>query len=108
MFRIIVQFNQFEIYIKLVAKTRYTGTIHAAIEALRQLRLNGGGQSWLGGVLQTTNFCLLYSQLRLQILDLGLQLSNQGPKVYSRIRSGHCAAGSTALHNHTTTKLWSR
>ena len=59
---IIYQFYQFEIYIKLVAKTRYTGTIHAAIEALRQLQLDGGGQSWLGGILQTTNLSLLYSQ----------------------------------------------
>ena len=107
-FRIVVQFHQFEVYIKLVAKTRYTGPVHLATEPLRQLRLDGGRQSWLRGILQTTNFRLLYCQLSLQVLDLGLQLCNQSPKVYSRIRSRHCAAGSTALHNHTTTKLRSR
>ena len=100
-FRIVIQFHQFEIYIKLIAKTRYTGTVHLATEPLRQLRLDGGLQSWLKGILKTTNFHLLYCQLSLQVLNLGLQLCNQSPKVYSRIRSRHCAAGSTALYTHT-------
>ena len=48
-----------------VSKLRCLGTIQPAVlfEALQQLRLDGGGQSWFGGILQMMNLSLLYSQL---------------------------------------------